>query len=99
MIDRARTWWAVIERRLLSPMGLLRPAGAGVVLHCPLDDWDYAPYFTDGRCPLCGYEAPGTAALVGPIGESVDWFWPLAGTLMAVSVLMAVLVVIAYNKG
>ena len=64
--------------------------------HCPVDDWDFSPNFTDGHCPLCGYRPPGD--LPTPQTRRIDWFWPLAGAMLSISVLMAVLVVVAYNR-
>jgi hypothetical protein len=29
-------------------------------LHCPNDDWDFDPRYTDGVCPICGW-GPGKA--------------------------------------
>lgn len=70
--------------------------GPTTVAHCPIDDWDFAPYFTGGHCPLCGFEAPGDLAI--PAMRHLDWFWPLAGAMVAMSILMVVLVVVAYNR-
>jgi hypothetical protein len=33
-----------------------------------------------------------------PLFTRIDWFWPSMGVLLVVSVLMAVLVLIAYNR-
>ena len=33
--------------------------GEGVRAHCEFDDWDFAPRYTDGACPLCGWEPDG----------------------------------------
>lgn len=66
--------------------------------HCPVDDWDFDARYTDGACPLCGWQPAGVS--VGPPRFArIDWFWPLVGVVAAVSVLMGILVVIAYNRG
>lgn len=78
--DRVRTWLD----------------GPNTFAHCPNDNWDFAPYFTDGKCPLCGWHPPGHTPV--PLSRRIDWFWPLAGGMTVVSIVMAVLVVIAYNR-
>jgi hypothetical protein len=70
--------------------------GPNTVAHCPVDDWDFSPYFTEGRCPLCGYRPPGQ--MPTPQSRRLDWFWPLAGAMVAMSALMGVLVLVAYNR-
>src|SRR5205823_2868118 len=29
------------------------------IAHCPTDDWDFAPRYTDGACPICGWRPEG----------------------------------------
>lgn len=62
---------------------------------CPVDDWAFTPRYTEGRCPLCGWEAP---AGVEPTRGGDDWFWAGMAILVAVSVAMGVLVVLAYVR-
>jgi hypothetical protein len=62
---------------------------------CPVDDWAFTPRYTEGRCPLCGWEAPAGAEAAGSGG---DWFWAGMAILVAVSVTMGVLVVLAYVR-
>jgi hypothetical protein len=63
---------------------------------CPVDDWTFTPRYTEGRCPLCGWEAPPADALAGPAGD--DWFWPGMTVLLLVSVVMGILVVLTYLR-
>jgi len=65
--------------------------------HCPVDDWDFRPRYTDGCCPLCGWQVPGVR-VSPPLAARVDWFWPMVGLLAAISVTMLVLVVVAFNR-
>jgi hypothetical protein len=65
---------------------------------CPVDDWDFDARYTDGECPLCGWRPPG-GPVAPPTFHRIDWFWPLVGVVAAVSVVMGVLVLIAYNRG
>jgi hypothetical protein len=62
---------------------------------CPVDDWAFTPRWTEGRCPLCGWEAPADAAAARGGG---DWFWAGMAILLAVSVAMGALVVLAYVR-
>jgi len=63
---------------------------------CPVDDWAFTPRYTEGRCPLCGWEAPGTGELAARTGR--DWFWPAIVVLLVVSVVMGILVVLTYLR-
>lgn len=35
-----------------------RPVEASVC-HCELDDWDFDPRYTEGVCPICGWQPEG----------------------------------------
>jgi hypothetical protein len=63
---------------------------------CPIDDWAFTPRYTEGRCPLCGWQAPGAEELAARAGR--DWFWPAIAVLLVVSVVMGVLVVLTYLR-
>lgn len=73
------------------------PAAAGARSHCPLDDWDFDARYTDGVCPLCGWRPPGSH-VAPPRLARLDWFWPLVAVLVAVSVSMGILVLVAYSR-
>src|SRR5713101_2716379 len=55
-----------------------------------------------GKGPIGSPVAPATVAestgAEPPLLTRFDWFWPAMGALLVVSVLMAVLVLIAYNR-
>jgi hypothetical protein len=74
----------VIEREVLGP---------DAVVECPNDGLSFRPYFTDGACPLCGWNAPGMVA--EPWTHRVDWVWIAFAGLIAVSILMAIIVFVA----
>ncbi len=61
---------------------------------CPNDGWSFAPRYTDGRCPLCGWRSRVDAS--PPRFAQIDWFWPTMIALGVVSIVMGVLVVLAY---
>lgn len=63
---------------------------------CPNDGWSFAPRYTDGRCPLCGWAAD--VDVTPPRFAQIDWFWPAMAAMGVVSVLMGILVVLAYLR-
>lgn len=65
--------------------------------HCPLDDWDFDARYTDGVCPLCGWR-PSGPQIEPPRAARIDWFWPTVLVMLLASVLMGVLVLVAYNR-
>ena len=71
--------------------------GEGVRVHCEFDDWDFAPRFTDGACPLCGWRPEG---IVGEpsLVERMDWFMVMLVVVVIASIVMGVLVIHAYTQ-
>lgn len=66
-------------------------------LHCPEDDWDFDPRYTDWACPICGWR-PDEAA----IPETPAWQRELARVpwdLVGLGVLFLVLLVLAVLVG
>ena len=70
---------------------------AELTAHCPIDDWTFAPRYTDGVCPLCGWRPEG-AVVALPLSRRIDWFYPALAALLLTSVVMLVLVLVAYNR-
>jgi hypothetical protein len=68
-----------------------------VTVTCPTDRWTFTPRYTDGVCPLCGW-APEGVEYKAPFAARTDWFVPSLVFTGLVSILMGVLVVIAYNR-
>jgi hypothetical protein len=66
-----------------------------VIAHCETDDWDFAPRYTGGVCPICGWRAMD-ADLAPPLFERISWFWPAMITMAVVSVVMAIVVIVTY---
>jgi hypothetical protein len=64
---------------------------------CPVDSWPFRPRYTEGRCPLCGWEPPGTVVRL-PLSRRIDTFGWMVMWLLAVSVVMAVLVAMMYTR-
>jgi hypothetical protein len=65
--------------------------------HCEFDDWDFAPRFTDGVCPLCGWQPEGFEA-DPPLSQRIDWFMIMLVVVVLASILMGGLVLRAYAQ-
>ena len=66
-------------------------------VHCEFDDWDFAPQFTDGVCPLCGWQPEGFEA--NPLlSQRIDWFMVMLIVVVVASLLMGILVLRAYTQ-
>jgi len=63
---------------------------------CPNDNWTFAPKYTEGVCPLCGWKPEGLE-YSAPFAARVDWFWPSMFFMLAASVAMGILVILAYT--
>jgi hypothetical protein len=66
-------------------------------VHCEFDDWDFAPQFTDGVCPLCGWAPDGYEANP-PLSQRIDWFMIMLAVVVLASLLMGILVLRAYTQ-
>lgn len=87
----------------MSEVGGAAPAAARTVrpvhFHCELDDWTFDPRYTDGRCPICGWQPPGAPAAPAWLAAARKFEWELTG-LLAMLILLAVLgVVVAGAAG
>ena len=72
-------------------------SAAVTTVHCEFDDWDFAPQYTDGVCPLCGWEPDGIA-IERPLSQRIDWFLVMLVLVVLASLLMGVLVLRAYAQ-
>jgi hypothetical protein len=66
-------------------------------VHCEFDDWDFAPQYTDGVCPLCGWKPDGIV-VEPPLSQRIDWFLVMLVVVVLASLLMGVLVLRAYSQ-
>jgi hypothetical protein len=64
---------------------------------CPTDHWAFRPRYTDGRCPLCGWEPPGVIVRL-PMSRRIDTFGWMSMALGAVSLIMLLLVLLIYMR-
>ncbi|HET7467051.1 MAG TPA: hypothetical protein VFL29_10305 [Candidatus Dormibacteraeota bacterium] len=58
---------------------------------CELDGWSFDPRYTEGKCPICGWVAPGAPEAPLWLTLARRFEWEMAGLL----VLLALMVVIA----
>jgi len=65
---------------------------------CPVDARAFTPLYTDGACPLCGW-APDGYVHTTPLLTPYDRYWGALGAIAAVSVVMAVVVLVAFARG
>jgi hypothetical protein len=66
-------------------------------VHCEFDDWDFAPQYTDGVCPLCGWK-PEDVVVERALSQRIDWFLVMLVVVVLASLLMGVLVLRAYTQ-
>lgn len=71
--------------------------GTETRVHCTFDDWDFAPQYTDGACPLCGWRPDGFVA-EPPLSQRIDWFMVMLVVVVLASLLMGILVLRAYTQ-
>ncbi|GAC1331320.1 MAG: hypothetical protein NVSMB17_09370 [Candidatus Dormibacteria bacterium] len=64
--------------------------------HCATDDWEFHPHYTEGRCPICGWQGQGWPKPVPPWAvalEHVQWdfvgLFVLSAVLLSLGILMA----------
>jgi hypothetical protein len=69
----------------------------GATAFCPVDEWTFSPRYTEGVCPLCGWRPEGML-VAPPLSRRIDWFYPGLAALVVTSVVMLILVVLAYNR-
>ena len=73
------------------------PAPRVVRAHCELDDWWFDPRYTEGKCPICGWQAPGAPSAPMWLLAARKFEWELTGlaTLLVILVVLGVLVAAA----
>ena len=83
--------------KVIAAAGTLRARRADSRAHaiCPVDDWAFTPLYTDGTCPLCGWNPPGYTHRA-PALSRLDWYWAAMLGIVAVSAIMLIAVLSAY---
>jgi len=72
-----------------------RPARA----FCELDGWSFDPRYTEGRCPICGWVAPGAPQAPLWLVLARRFEWELAGLVVLMAVLALIAVAVVHAAG
>ena len=75
------------------------PLRAPVRFHCELDDWTFDPRYTDGRCPICGWQPAGAPAAPAWLAAARKFEWELTGLFVLLIVLAVLGMVVATAAG
>jgi hypothetical protein len=67
--------------------------------YCELDRWSFDPRYTDGRCPICGWEPPGAPHAPWWMLMARKFEWELAGLAVLAVVLVVLGVMVAHAAG
>ena len=86
-------------RQLRQQLAARREARESREAHviCPVDSWPFRPRYTEGRCPICGWEPPG-AVVALPLSRRIDAFGWLVISLLALSLAMLALIITLYTR-
>jgi hypothetical protein len=103
LLDRARSAaTGAVEAARRAPERLVaarqRRANARARAICPVDSWAFTPLYSNGRCPLCGWTPEGYE-YAPPLLAPYERYWGALGGMVATSVVMCIVVVIAYARG
>ena len=66
---------------------------------CELDGWSFDPRYTEGRCPICGWVAPGAPEAPLWLMLARRFEWELAGLVVLVVVLAVIAVAVTHAAG
>lgn len=67
--------------------------------HCELDDWTFDPRYTDGRCPICGWQPPGAPSAPVWVLAARKFEWELTGLFLLLVVLVILGAAVAAAAG
>ena len=71
----------------------------GAKAFCELDSWSFDPRYTEGRCPICGWVAPGAPDAPLWLTLARRFEWELAGLVALMAVLALIAVGVMHNAG
>jgi hypothetical protein len=83
--------WRLPRLRVVQP----RPARA----YCEADKWSFDPRYTQGRCPICGWQPEGAAAAPAWLALANRLDWEMLGLLLFADVLVLLGLVVANAAG
>ena len=66
---------------------------------CEADQWSFDPRYTQGRCPICGWQPPGAAAAPAWLALANRLDWEMLGLFLFADVLILLGLVVANAAG
>ncbi len=66
---------------------------------CEVDQWSFDPRYTRGRCPICGWVAPGAPDAPRWLALAGRLDWDMLGLFFLVDVLLVLGLVVAHAAG
>ena len=66
---------------------------------CELDGWSFDPRYTEGRCPICGWVAPGAPDAPLWLLLARRFEWEMAGLLMLLAILVVIALAVVHAAG
>lgn len=66
---------------------------------CELDGWSFDPRYTEGRCPICGWVAPGAPEVPWWMILARRFEWEMAGLVLLLAVLALGAVAVIHAAG
>ena len=67
--------------------------------YCELDAWSFDPRYTEGKCPICGWEPPGAPTAPAWLATARKFEWELTGLVLLLVVLVILGVLVARAAG
>jgi hypothetical protein len=66
---------------------------------CELDGWSFDPRYTEGRCPICGWVAPGAPEAPRWLVLARRFEWEIAGLVVLMAVLALIAIAVVHAAG
>ena len=66
---------------------------------CELDGWSFDPRYTEGKCPICGWVAPGAPEAPWWMILARRFEWEMAGLVLLLAVLALGAVAVIHAAG
>lgn len=74
-------------------------AGASVREFCEVDRWSFDPRYTEGRCPICGWQPDGAPSAPAWLTLARRVEWELLGLIVLFIVLVVLGLIVARAAG
>ena len=89
----------MIARLRLGSLPRPKRAAPPARVHCDKDDWTFDPRYTNGRCPICGWQPEGVATVPRWLALVNRADWEMVGLFALVDVLFLIGLVVAHSAG